>query len=270
MSLNVSIVRYRHSLEEVRSLLDTLLAAPVVSTIFVIDNSPQSDPSFESLDGIHYHFNGKNIGYGAAHNIALKKTLQSDVPYHLVLNPDVLMGDNVLPTLIAYLAQHDDVAHVMPKVCYPNGDLQYLCKLLPTPIDLLGRRFLPFRWIEKRMRRFELRDTHYEQTMEVPYLSGCFMLLRMSALRTVGLFDEQFFMYPEDIDLTRRLHRYYKTIYYPHVSIVHTHTQSSYREYKMLWVHMVNIMRYFNKWGWIFDAERKKINKNILRKLNLL
>lgn len=270
MPLNVSIVRYQHSIDEVKILLDTLVASPCVDTIFIIDNSPRPDSNFSQLRGIDYHFNAKNIGYGAAHNIAMRKTLSSNVPYHLVLNPDVLLEQKVLQELIDYLTEHTDVAHIMPKVCYPNGDLQYLCKLLPTPIDLLGRRFLPKSWMKKRMRRFELRDTHYDKTMEVPYLSGCFMLFRVSALRTIGIFDERFFMYPEDIDLTRRIHQRYKTIYYPHVSIVHTHKKSSYREWKMLWIHLINMMKYFNKWGWFFDTERKKTNKNILKKLNLL
>ena len=90
--------------------------------------------------------------------------------------------------LIDYMEQHKDVASLMPQMYYPNGKRQHLCKLLPTPLDLLGRRFLP-RWVmKKRNRRYELRDTGYTSIMNVPYLSGCFMLLRSDALREVGLF----------------------------------------------------------------------------------
>ena len=73
-----------------------------------------------------------------------------------------------------------------------------------------------------------------------------------------------FFMYPEDIDLTRRIHKKYRTVFYPKVSIVHHHEQSSYKNRKMLWVHIVNLIRYFNKWGWFFDRERRAMNKEIL------
>ena len=106
--------------------------------------------------------------------------------------------------------------------------------------------------------------------MEVPYLSGCFMLLRTEALKNVGMFDERFFMYPEDIDLTRRIHRKYKTIFYPNVSVVHHHARASYQNVRLLAVHVWNLVRYFNKWGWFFDKERKKVNEFVLRKLDLL
>jgi len=105
--------------------------------------------------------------------------------------------------------------------------------------------------------------------LDVPYLSGCFMLFRTEALKEVGLFDERFFMYPEDIDLTRRIHAKYRTVFYPEVSIIHHHAQSSYLNLKMLFIHITNMVKYFNKWGWILDKERKIINKKILEQLKM-
>jgi GT2 family glycosyltransferase len=159
-----------------------------------------------------------------------------------------------------------DIGHLMPKVLYPDGQIQYLCKLIPTPFDLIFRRFLPENWTKKRRDKFELRASGYSKIMDVPYLSGCFMFLRTKALEEIGLFDERFFMYPEDIDLTRRIHRKYRTVFYPEVSVIHNHAQSSYKSLRMLWIHISNMIKYFNKWGWIFDNERKKINKAILNK----
>ncbi|ULQ59885.1 hypothetical protein K7I13_00590 [Brucepastera parasyntrophica] len=103
--------------------------------------------------------------------------------------------------------------------------------------------------------------------MNVPYLSGCFMFFRVAALITEGFFDERFFMYPEDIDITRRIHRKYKTMYYPDISIMHIHEAASYKDKKMLKIHIINLIRYFNKWGWFFDKERRTINKNVLTQL---
>ena len=82
-------------------------------------------------------------------------------------------------------------------------------------MDLIFKRFLPGRLTRKRLRKFQLQFTGYDKPMNVPYLSGCFMFFRMSALQEIGLFDERFFMYPEDIDITRRIHERYKTIFYP-------------------------------------------------------
>jgi GT2 family glycosyltransferase len=93
------------------------------------------------------------------------------------------------------------------------------------------------------------------------------MLLRTEALKDVGLFDERFFMYPEDIDLTRRMHRKYRTVFYPEVSIVHHHAQSSYVNYRMLLIHIWNLIKYFIKWGWFLDKERREVNKKIAQNL---
>ena len=104
--------------------------------------------------------------------------------------------------------------------------------------------------------------------MNVPYLSGCFMFFRVAALEEVGMFDERFFMYPEDIDITRRMHEQYKTIFYPYASIIHAHAAASKTSSKMLKIHITNMVKYFNKWGWFFDRKRRMINKQLLKELN--
>ena len=267
--LNVSIVLYKHTVAEITPLINTLRQSTPVREIFLIDNSPMENKDFGQLDCV-YIFNGKNLGYGAAHNIAIRRSLEQKTPYHLVINPDVEMKSDVLGVLIQYMEENPSVGQLMPKVLYPNGEIQYLCKLIPTPSDLFFRRFLPAAWTKSSNERFELKHSGYNRVMNVPYLSGCFMLLRTEALKNVGLFDERFFMYPEDIDLTRRINRYYKTIFYPNVSIFHHHKQGSYKNRKLLRIHLWNLIKYFHKWGWFFDQERKKVNENTLKALNLL
>ena len=159
------------------------------------------------------------------------------------------------------------IGHLMPKVYYPNGEIQYLCKLIPTPFDLIFRRFLPKSWTQKQTDKFELRKSGYNRILDVPYLSGCFMFLQTEALKDIGLFDERFFMYPEDIDLTRRIHKKYRTVFFPDVQVFHNHAQSSYINFKMLYIHSFNMIKYFNKWGWFFDMERKIVNKETLKQL---
>lgn len=260
--LNASIVLYNHTVAEITPLIDTLRKSGVVSEVFLLDNSPVKLNGFETL-AVNYIFNGKNLGYGAAHNIALVKSIEQNVPYHLVVNPDISFDFAILSQLIGFMDKNTDIGHLMPKVYYPDGKIQYLCKLIPTPFDLIFRRFLPQSWTMKRRMKFEMRASGYDKIMDVPYLSGCFMLLRTNALKDVGLFDERFFMYPEDIDLTRRIHLKYRTVFYPEVSIVHHHAQSSYFNFKMLLVHTFNMIKYFNKWGWIFDKQRREINNKL-------
>lgn len=256
-------------------LLDTIIKCvngSKIERLYLIDNSPTNQlekyiQSYKS-EKLIYIFNGANLGYGSAHNKAIKIAIADNATYHVVLNPDIIFDKSVISKVADYMDKYTDVGQILPKVIYPNGELQYLCKLIPTPIDLIFKRFLPAKWTEKRIHKYQLRFTGYDRIMNIPYLSGCFMFFRVSALKDVGLFDERFFMYPEDIDITRRMHQKYKTIFYPEVSIIHAHAAESYKSKKMLWVHISNMIKYFNKWGWIFDNERRKVNRRVLSDLN--
>ena len=263
--LNVSIVLYNPNWSQVTALTQSLLRCDSVRKVYWVDNSPKATEVLPIASArVEYLFNNRNIGYGAAHNIAIRESIYDDVPFHLVINPDIEITDDTLPTLLTFIKEHAEVGMVMPKIVSPTGEVQYLCKLLPTPLDVFGRRFLPKNWMRKRNERYELRHTGYDKMMNVPYLSGCFMLLRTEAVKKARLFDERFFMYPEDIDLTRRIHRDYLTVYFPHTTVVHHHAKASYHSVKMLWIHAVNMCRYFNKWGWWCDKEREEMNGMIL------
>jgi GT2 family glycosyltransferase len=264
--LNASIVLYNHILSEISPLLECLRKSTVVSQVILIDNSPNENPDLKKLSG-NYHFPGKNLGYGTAHNIAIRQTIEQGIPYHLVINPDISFDPSILSEIEEFMNNNPDIGLLMPKIIYPNGEIQYLCKLIPTPFDLIIRRFLPKSWTLKRTEKFELRESGYNKIMDVPYLSGCFMFLRAKAIKETGMFDEQFFMYPEDIDLTRRIHRQFRTVFYPNVSIIHHYAKSSYISKRMLFIHMFNMIKYFNKWGWIFDKERRKVNRETLAQL---
>ena len=264
--LNVSIVLYRPDWEQVSALTHALLQSQRVNRVYWIDNSPQATEQLPlQSERIQYQHNPINIGYGAAHNIAIRESIYDDIPFHLVINPDIILDTKELDRMLDFVSQNPLVGSLMPKVTYPNGQLQYLCKLLPTPLDVFGRRFLPSAWIAQRNHQYEMRASGYDKIMNIPYLSGCFMLLRTEAVKQARLFDERFFMYPEDMDLTRRIHRNYLTVYFPHATIIHNHEKASYKSLKMLWIHMVNMCRYFNKWGWFRDKERQLFNDTAIR-----
>jgi GT2 family glycosyltransferase len=268
--ITASVVLYKTSAAQLERLYDCLRRSSRRPQLYIVDNSPEATSlPFGTEPWITYIRAEKNLGYGGGHNVALRQILgTSDL--HFVLNPDIFFGAQELEKMIDHMEKHPDVGQLMPKVIYPDGSLQYLCKLLPTPADLFLRRFMigPFRRLaEQQSERLELRFTGYDREMDVPYLSGCFMLFRTSALREIGLFDERFFMYPEDIDITRRVHQRFRTIFFPGATIVHDHGKESYKTFRALWIHMVNLAKYFNKWGWIFDPERTRVNRKTLARL---
>lgn len=272
--LTASIVLYNTPYEQINMVLESVSKSSCVQTLYIIDNSPteRNKQYFENCslkENIEY-IPHENTGYGSSHNIAIKKAIECGSDYHVVLNPDIYFDEDVLSNLIGYMENNKDVGYILPKVIYPDGELQYLCKLLPTPFDLIFRRFLPkTKCIRKMNDRYELRMSGYDKIMNPPCLSGCFMFLRLATIKEHNLFfDESFFMYCEDFDLMRRIHKVSKTVYYPKVTIVHDHAKASYKSRKMLLAHIKSAVHYFNKWGWVFDKERRVMNKRILGEIN--
>lgn len=269
--LNISIVLYHPKWEEeVLPLVRELLRVKNLRKIYLLDNSEDKYENVplksEELDHsskpnkVRYMFMGANLGYGRAHNIALRESAYYKTDFHLVLNSDVRVKAEDIDAMHDWMIMNPQVGLLMPRVVHPDGTQQYLAKRLPTPLDVFGRRFLPSWLMARRNKRFELRDLDLNRPVNAPYLSGCFMFLRTKAAVEAGLFDEQFFMYPEDIDLTRTIHRNYLTLYYPEWTIVHAHAQASYKNKHMLQIHIQNMCLYFNKFGWIFDRERQQFN----------
>ncbi len=272
--LTASIVLYKTPESQIDTIIKCVLEASCVSKLYIIDNSPTDywDTSdygaiLEQKSDIITYIHHENTGYGASHNVAIKKAIESRSTYHVVLNPDLKFDPIVFSTLKSFMDSNQTIGQVMPKILNQEGELQYLCKLVPTPFDLLFKRFLPKVFSKKNAFRFQLKFTNYDKIMDVPYLSGCFMFFRIEALKEVNGFDERFFMYPEDIDITRRIHKNWRTVYYPDVFVYHLHAAESYHNKKMLLIHIQNIIKYFNKWGWLFDKERKQFNKETLDKL---
>lgn len=265
MSIGVSIVLY-HNSDEIQKTINCILSSSLKIKLFLIDNSETDDlRKFAKGDGIEYIFNNENIGYGSAHNIGIKKSIEDGAKYHIVMNPDITFEKGTLETVLEYMEAHSDVGSLMPRVFYEDGSIQRLCKLLPTPFDLIGRRFMGnTNWAKKQNAQYELHDFDYNSTLNTPCLSGCFMFVRTSVFEKSGLFDPRYFMYLEDYDLIRRINMNSKTIFYPGVSIIHGHAKESYKSGKLLKIHVQSAIKYFNKWGWFFDKERKRINQEIL------
>lgn len=268
--LTATIVLYNNNKSVLEKTIASFLDTSLNVTLYLIDNSPTDElKSLVTDPRIEYCHNPTNPGFGAAHNIAIRKAIDIGAKYHLVLNPDIYFDKGTIEKIVQYMDTNSKIGNLMPKVFYPDGSTQYLCKLLPTPYDWIGRRFNPFKkMVDRRNEIFELRFTNYNKIMEVPYLSGCFMFLRLEAIKKIGFFDENIFMYGEETDLCRRLIiGGYKTIFYPDASITHIFEKGSHKSWRLTWIGIKSAIYYFNKWGWVLDKQRNHINNKTLRKL---
>jgi len=263
LTLSISIVLYNNDRDELKRTIESVLNSPIDLRLYLLDNSPYDDLKDVVNDSrVVYIFNSSNLGFGKAHNIAMEKALTLS-RYHLVLNPDVEFGPEVLTHLTRYMDDRPDVGLIQPKILNNDGTIQYVCKRLPSPMNLIGRRFIPsfFQFlIKKSIHRYEMREKDFDSTFYALSLSGCFMFFRTSSLKQSGLFDEQYFMYMEDVDLSRRMFSNFKNLYYPHVYIMHSHARGSYKLNKLFIIHIKSAVRYFNKYGWFSDADREILN----------
>lgn len=263
--LTASCVLYNTAPHEVARLIDQVDSIPLATHLYLIDNSPEPVPlpAIESAK-VSVIRPGANLGYGRANNLAIRDSAGRS-RYHLVVNSDLQFAGPDVARLIDFMDERPSVGLVLPRVEYPDGRLQTLCRLLPTPIDLLARRtFVETRWAQRRNQRYEFTDWSYDRIASFPFLSGCFMLMRQEILQSVGGFDERYFLYGEDMDLSRRMHQVSETLFYPDVKIVHEFRSRAQPSRKLLQYLVVNVGRYFNKWGWIFDRERDEMNRRCL------
>lgn len=263
--LSVSIVVYKTPVEILRRTLESLeLAAKPLETVSVtlVDNASgggyprqwqQLVASFEQRPGYVLSLleAGANRGYGAGHNLALESGVGE---YHLVLNPDVELDARSLETAIGYLREARDVALLSPFARGSGGRQEFLCKRYPSVLVLGLRAFCPAlgeRLCPGRMARYEMRElAGLETPVDVPLASGCFMLFRGEQFLRVGAFNERFFLYFEDFDLSLRIGRLGRVRYHPAVGITHHGGYAARKGFRHLWMFFRSGVRFFRQHGW--------------------
>lgn len=218
MNLTISIVNYNagdylitclQSLEKVKD--------EAKMKISVVDNA-STDGSINlakaKFPKVKFILNDENVGFGRAHNQVLKDL---DTKYVLILNPDTEVRPGVIQTMISYMEDNPGIGTSTCEVVLPNGQVDLTAhRGFPTPYAAL-RYFLLKDESLYHLSKLDLHTIH-----EVDAISGSFMLTRRSVLNKVGLFDEDYFMYSEDIDLCYRIKQAgYKVMYVPTISIIH-------------------------------------------------
>jgi len=266
--LAASIVLYETPLERIEPLLSQLQAGGVAE-VYIIDNTPGS-PSADTARAaarlverfaaggspLELHYPGKNLGYGRGHNIAIKRSTPK-YKYHLICNPDITLGDDTLAVLHDFMESNPEVGLCMPKLVGPDGETHFCCRRSPVALDYLSQLLMPGSWGRRRKDSLEMRSCDYEQTMEVACLSGCFMFFRSEVLNPLGGFDERFFLYFEDLDLSARARKLAKNVYFPYTWVVHERQSGHRTSWRLKARFAASACRYFAKWGWVSSSADK-------------
>lgn len=254
MIVTAAIVTYKNDLFVLNKAIKSVLTYKGNIKLYIIDNSP--DESIKSIltdSRIEYVHTGENLGFGKAHNVAIRLAEESKSVYHIVVNPDIYFVAGELEKMVEFMGRNPAYGLMMPKIIYPDGSNQYLCKRPPSLSILVLRRFMPGfvrKMFQKKLDHFEYKDHSYNEVIEnVPYLSGCFMFFRTDILVSIGGFEERIFMYMEDADITFRTLKISKTVYYPDATITHMFARGSYKNLKLMYYNIEGAIIYFQKWG---------------------
>ena len=228
--------------------------------IIIIDNaSTDGSKEFLSLllpsENLIIIENKKNLGFARAVNQGIKKAKGE---YLFIINSDVLITPGSLEKMRDFLAKHEEVGLIGPQLTNLGGDTQASCFSFPkwfTPI--IHRTFLRhFPFGKKELRRYLMEDFNHQKTREVDWVLGGALMVSKKAIEKVGLMDERFFLYFEDIDWCRRFkEKGFQVIYFPEVFFFHDYQRLSARHQglmalfdKIVWIHIMSAIKYFWKW----------------------
>lgn len=232
MKLSVVIVNYnvKHFLEQCLNSVFKALEG-VEAEVFVVDNNSVDSSNQmirEKFPNVIHIENKVNVGFSKANNQAIQR---SKGEYVLLLNPDTVVEDDTFKKVIAFMDSHADAGALGVKMIDGKGKFLPESKRgLPTPSVAFYKIFGLSKVFpkSKRFGKYHLGYLDKDQTHKVDVLSGAFMLLRKQVLEEIGLLDESFFMYGEDIDLSYRVIKAgYNNYYYPETRIIHYKGEST-------------------------------------------
>lgn len=231
MDLSVIILNYRTRGLLIECLRALALARPALSyEIIVVDNASGDGAAalvrkeFQSIRVIE---SPRNLGYAGGNNVGLKVATGR---YLMIMNPDIITFPTALETLVGYLDEHQDVGMVGPRLQNPDGTPQPSCYRFHTPWIPVFRRTplggLP--WARRALQRFMLGDADLTKPTDVDWLLGGAVVARREAVLRVGVLDERFFLYFDDVDWCRRFWQAgYRVVYLPNAYLVHFHQRAS-------------------------------------------
>ena len=232
--------------------------------IIVVDNH-SSDGSVEALQSrfpeVRIIANNENVGFSRANNQGIRLAKGR---YVLLLNSDTIVNEGTLETMIRFMDEHPHVGASGCKVVLPNGSLDKACRRgFPTPSASFYYAFGIAKMFPKcpRFNQYQLTHLDPDQDYPVDCLVGAFMLVRREAIEQVGLLDEDYFMYGEDVDWCYRIKQAgWEIYYYPYTQIVHYKGASSRKKsLKIVYeFHRAMILfyrkHYVSRYPWIVNA----------------
>jgi len=248
MQVTAVIVNY-NSAPDIFECLDSLRASDHPVDLVVVDNA-STDGSVDelaALDDVRLVRSARNAGFSGGVNLGVR-TANPDGAI-LLVNPDASLAPDAVSRLVATLEDHPRAAAVGPLVLNPDGTVQPSKRRFPTWLQAALHATVGVFWPgNPGTRAYVCADLPEDRPSPVGWLSASVVLLRAGAFRDVGMFDERFFFYVEDLDLCRRFaDAGWELWFEPRAEAVHAWGGSTRKPTKQLWQHHTNLFRYARK-----------------------
>lgn len=188
---------------------------------------------------------GTNKGFGSGHNVVLPLL---DSEYHCVINPDISISEDVITKMAEYMDKHTEIGLLSPKICFPDGRSQILGKRTPKIKYLVASRMRDESNPAPALREYAMLDEDLSKPCEIENATGCFMMFRTDLFKKIGGFDERYFMYFEDSDISRTVRQHAKLIFYPEATVYHVWGRESKKNLKLMLVQISSMFKFFIKW----------------------
>lgn len=222
------------------------------------DNTLEIVKKYENERGLQIIKLDKNYGTTKPRNIAISKC-KGD--YIFFIDSDTEIEQNTLNSLKDVFESEKNVGMVAPCLRYPDGEIQPSCKRFPTILTKIVK-FLPFKFTHKIALKDELYSDDFDELTEVDYCISAAWMVSKKAIDDVGLFDENIFYSPEDVDYCLRMWKKgWKVLYNPKIEVVHHAQRISYKNFLFTFSHIKGLIYYFKKHGYWFN--RKKLYDNL-------
>lgn len=239
-----------NNMRSIKETLDSLLrsTAGTPFKLYVVDNlSTDGTPDFikANYPEVELIINTENRGFGAGHNVVLGR-LESK--YHAVINPDISVTEDVVSKIAAFLEENEDIGLVSPRICFPDGREQILGKRNPRLRYLAASRLRNDGKPGALLREYAMLDCDHTKPFDIENATGCFMMLRTELFKKLGGFDERYFMYFEDCDLTRIVRQSSRAVFYPDATVYHVWGRDSKKNMRLMAVQVKSMLHYFKKW----------------------
>ncbi|WP_413294129.1 glycosyltransferase [Bdellovibrio sp. HCB185ZH] len=258
-----SIVTFNPSWDLLEKTIRSFLTAAPAAQVVVWDNSPLDGVSAKLkstfAEKVIYLKSPGNFGYGKGHNSVFKH-IQGNCRYFAVLNPDLEIPIESISKLTAYLEQNPQFEMISGSIKGMDEKIHEVHKPLPSFMGyirtLLGRKFPSLKSDDLQNPFFPLPA----KPLRIPVISGCFMLFTAKHYKELNGFDERFFLYFEDYDLSLRSFLTGKSVVVPEVTIHHNWERASHKKFKLLLTHLRSAFIFYFKWGF-GNKLAKKVNE---------